>query len=190
MIGVTHIGTVTAQGTEDERLAMLRVMGAGVVDDTQEVERLLAEVEILLQGKNNWAARAEKAEAERDTLQARVSELEAERDAMVAAAYEAAAKEMADYGSSFGGYNATTPEEAASEIRTLTPADAKAALDRLINERVQAALAAQGAVTVKPLFDERRLHDLWTMGNCRMSFEWFKGRILAALTTAQKEGGE
>lgn len=33
-IGVTHIGTVTAQGTEEERKAMLRVMGAGLVDDT------------------------------------------------------------------------------------------------------------------------------------------------------------
>lgn len=45
--------------------------------------------------------------------------------------------------------------------------------------------SAAPAVKVKPIFDERKLHDLWTMGNCRMSFAAFKARILAA-----QEGGE
>lgn len=45
-IGVTHIGTVTAQGTDEERLAMLRVMGAGMVDDTQEGDLIIREAAI------------------------------------------------------------------------------------------------------------------------------------------------
>lgn len=36
----------------------------------------------------------------------------------------------------------------------------------------------------KERMDERKLHDLWIMGNCRMSFSDFKTRIFDAL---QKE---
>lgn len=47
-IGTDHIGTVSLQGTEEERKAMLRVMGAGMVGEVQEVERLLSESEAAL----------------------------------------------------------------------------------------------------------------------------------------------
>jgi len=54
-------------------------------------------------------------------------------EAKLAAAYEAAAQEMVNWGTLHCGHEDVT-DEILRDIRTLTPADAKAALDRLIAE--------------------------------------------------------
>lgn len=92
--------------------------------DTGEVEAGLwgAEVAEMTRRRDEWKARAERAEA-------RIAELEAERDVLVAGAYEAAKKAVADlpYGQSEGV--AEGHEQAYRALEALTTADAKAALE-------------------------------------------------------------
>ena len=110
-----------------------------------EIARLTAEVERLTKGSicevaatnpsvmeymRHWEGRAEKAETERATL---ADALEAER-AKVAAAYDAAACVTVDMGPRYDGRSVHyhIPERVKGAIRAITPADAQAALDKML----------------------------------------------------------
>lgn len=84
---------------------------------------------------------------ERNEAIALIEALEAERDALVAAAYDVAAKAV----ESIHAYTASpsarlgiaaTKDEAIDRIRALTPDDARATLDRMIANAVEAETAS------------------------------------------------
>lgn len=97
------------------------------------------------------------------SLQAEIARLTAERDtarAETAMAFETAKKAIADLPTPRSEEVMEGHEQAYRAVEALKPTET--------------------SPTFIELFDERRLHDLWTMGNCRMSFSSFKERIVKA----------